>query len=730
MDIVDFVPNTMSFNDGMAGFNEITNKGSTKEEMHKMKGIFSLKSVFLLGAVMIIGSYQLSSKAYAEEVVEEDAVELGEVVVTATRAERLVEDVPASVTIISKEEIEKTYAKTVDDFLGRELGVTVVRGRGLATCPGAFQFHMRGTGSSGRVLILRDGVPLNTKNRGGVDAYDLSATSIQDIERIEIVRGAASALYGSSAMGGVINIITRRAEPGLSGNVSLQAGSFDMGIGSLGLRYGAETFGLRFAAERKQADGYQDIDPWQPHWKVAELEFNHISLGGDLWLGESLLRVDYDNFQTDGTDSAREHWHFTPETNRYRASWEMPLGLGEETVFSLKGYYFDKEFSSIAHGFNPATQAFDILSNRWMYSTADYGVMSQISTVLGNHHLVAGIDFSGATVDDHWGFYQPVASDSKFEGEQNIYAAFINNEMHLGERVVLNAGLRYDHWENTGGRFLEAPGVWQEVPELTDSAISPRGGIVYKIAENTRLRASLGTGFRAPTLSDMFSTAPLPAWGIYWLGNPELEPEKLDWSYDVGMETQPHENFNLSLTFYQSRLSDFLGEEMMLAGDPRLPPWLNPGHMVVLRTINIGEVDIHGVEAGLEFRFNEKWSAFINHTYNVSKVKKHKVEPAYEGNYLPSSPRHISVVGFTYDNPRLFTLSLDITSTGSRYAAIDNAVVFDGFHMVNMKVSRELLEGMEIFANVNNLTDEKWQESIHSNVGVPFNFLVGARYAF
>ena len=198
-----------------------------------------LKFARLVLAGLMVGTGGFSGLSFAEE----GALELEEVVVTATRVERLITDIPASVSVITREEIEKSYARAVDDLLRREAGVLVRRSRGLAFT-GPIAVRMRGTGDTARVLILKDGVPLNTRYEasGGIL---LNEMSLQDIERIEIVRGPASALYGSSAMGGVINIITRPADPGLSGNVSLEAGSFDTGIGSLGLRYGADNFALR-----------------------------------------------------------------------------------------------------------------------------------------------------------------------------------------------------------------------------------------------------------------------------------------------------------------------------------------------------------------------------------------------------------------------------------------------------------------------------------------------------
>ncbi len=680
----------------------------------------------------------------------DEPIVLEEVVVTATRVERPIGTISSSVTVIDREEIEKSYAKTVGDLLRREVGVQVRQPRGLTGLRTGI--NMRGTGERGTgVLILKDGIPLTNKYLGRGTML-LNSMSVQDIERIEIVRGAASALYGSSAMGGVINIITRQAKPGFSGNVSLEGGNMDTAIGSLGLRYGAENFALRFAAEHKETGGYEYRDPWDPLWQLPEMTLNHISLGGDLLLGDSLLRVDFDNFQEDALVGRGTQQDITLETNKFRVSWKTPLrGFGEETVFNIKGYYFDDESNTISHRHNPATGKFDNFRSSSKHSGSDYGIMSQISTVLGNHRLVAGIDLSGANVDHHartvgggrgggggdrggrggdrgsGGIV--VVEDRKFESTQSLWAVFVHNEMSLGERVILSAGLRYDHWENKDGRFFDhADGEWKEFPTVTDSAISPRGGIVYKLTEDTRLRASFGTGFRAPSLSDMYRSGP-DGRRHYDLRNLELKSEKLDWSYDIGVDIQHHDNFTLSLTFYQSRLSDFLERNILQLGDQRIPVGTDSDGLDVRQMLNIGEVDIHGLEASLEFRLNEKWSAFVNHTYNVSKVRKHEQGPVIEGNYLPWSPRHTSVVGFTYDNPQLFTLSLSIENRSSRFARLDNVQEVPGFQMVNMRVSRELFEGLDIFANVENLTDESWMGGSET-IGIPFNFLVGTRYTF
>ncbi|RLA92715.1 MAG: TonB-dependent receptor, partial [Deltaproteobacteria bacterium] len=166
-----------------------------------MKNLIGLWVAILLFSHPFVG--------VAEEAKEmEEEVELEEVVVTATRHETPVEEVPASVTVITREQIEASSGMRVDDILRKYAGIDVRRPSGFLSHSATVS--MRGMGSMpGRTLVLLDGIPLNKADTGTVN-WDLLRA--EDIERIEIVRGPASALYGSNAMGGVINIITRKPE--------------------------------------------------------------------------------------------------------------------------------------------------------------------------------------------------------------------------------------------------------------------------------------------------------------------------------------------------------------------------------------------------------------------------------------------------------------------------------------------------------------------------------------
>jgi len=202
------------------------------------------------------------------------AVELKKTVVTATRTETPVENLSVSVTVLTRDDIEKMHAKTVDDILNKAAGVQIRRNKGLSNTGSHTTLYMRGTGSTSRVLVLKDGIPLNSTYIGSVNIW--GSMSVEDIEKIEIVRGASSALYGSSAMGGVINIITSSAKKGTKGSVSFEGGTFDTYVGNTNIRTSTDRFGLRASAGHKRTDGYEFYKGDQ--WKSYYLNFARKSL--------------------------------------------------------------------------------------------------------------------------------------------------------------------------------------------------------------------------------------------------------------------------------------------------------------------------------------------------------------------------------------------------------------------------------------------------------------------
>lgn len=655
------------------------------------------------------------------------AMEMEKTVVTATRAETPVENLPVSVTVITRQDIEKMPAKTVDEVLDKVVGLQVRRNKGLANTGSHTTIYMRGTGASSRVLVLKDGIPLNMSYTGSVDVWN--TISVENIEKIEIVRGASSALYGSSAMGGVINIITKKPSKEPSGSVEIGGGTFNTYVANASVSMATEKFALRASGGHKRTDGYEYYkdEDWEDYYKTPENNLTNISLGGDVWLGESLLRLDYEYLLEDSLSATTIQYDGEQKNNNYMLSWQMPLSVLD---FSIKSYYFDAEYSSDARRYNSASDSFDQFYYDSTIPKDEYGVLLQASTELANHRMTVGSDLKMASCDSN---YTYAAGDRNFSGKQDFYSLFANDEMvFLDERLILSAGLRYDYWKNHDGDFYDSTTSTErriDYPESSEEAVSPRAGVVYKLTKETKLRASFSTGFKAPSLYYLYKSGPHGS-TRFDLANPDLEAEKMVWSYDIGFDTQPNEHLSLSMTFYQSSFKDFLGDKALSSDE--VPTWFTvDSGMTVIQKVNLGQVDILGVEAGLEFKFNNRWSAFINHTYNESKIEEYDEDTAIEGNYLAYTPRHMTKIGVTYDNPALFTLSVFLTNVGERYGDLENSDTkkLEAYQVADLKISRKLFKGVEIFGSVNNLTDEEYKE-YYTTYNPPLTMMAGVKYTF
>jgi len=185
-------------------------------------------------------------------------IELSEIVVTATRTDRPVEKIPANVTVISRNMLQKRSGLSTDDFLASEPGVDVRRASGIFTISPDIALRGMGANEPSRTLVMIDGVPINKTDTGEANWNRIKS---EDIERIEIVRGPASAVYGANAMGGVINFITRQATRGIYGNITLKRGSLDTYGGdfsiSAGRILGSNQFlNLYLSGTYLKSDGY------------------------------------------------------------------------------------------------------------------------------------------------------------------------------------------------------------------------------------------------------------------------------------------------------------------------------------------------------------------------------------------------------------------------------------------------------------------------------------------
>jgi iron complex outermembrane receptor protein len=652
----------------------------------------------------------------------QEAVELEKTVVTATRTETAVEDLPMSVEIITREELDNMHIKTVDDALSMVAGIRVKRTKGLCTSGGHTVIMMRGMSSTKQIVVLKDGIPLNMTYSGG-SVQPWSEMSVEDIERIEVVRGASSALYGSYGMGGVINIITRAPkEKKLAGGLSYEYGDrMDSQTYNLNLRgMAADWLGLRLSAGGSNTHGYKykKGKDWKEYYKKNDFDRYNISPEIDLKLGKSDLKLQYEHFDDEYTSATSTAYDSESEIDKYTVNYTLPVGM---TDLNAKFYYFDYDSHLNAHKYNQTTGK----HNEFYYESDipkdEYGLMLQATREIKGTVFTIGSDLKWGECESD---YDYAKGPRYFEGKQKQYSGFLNAELPLfKDRLILSAGVRYDWWKNYDGEFYDnTTGELIEIdyPTNTEDHWSPRAGLAYKLTENTKLRASFGTGFRAPGLYDLYKSGPHGS-SLFDIGNPDLEPEEMTFSFDCGFDTRPlyeicnlAEGLELSFTFYHSNYEDFIYSKILEPGE--IPSFFTPDPgMDVKQKVNVGKVHVDGIETELDYTFNAlygEWHAFANYTWNRSKVHENDLEPELEGTYLRYVPRRMANLGISYDHPRWFTISCYIRNIGPIYYDEENTKKMGGYTVGDLKVSLKLprIPGAEAFLNVDNFTNKQYKE--------------------
>jgi len=659
---------------------------------------------------------------------EETIFELEKVVVTATRTETPVKDLPASVSVITEDDIEKIHTKTLDDVLNIIPGVSPERYKGFGTTTGHMGVCMRGTGHASRTLVLKDGVPLNDLHYGTVDLWNTLSSC--NVERIEVVRGAASALYGSSAMGGVINIISRPPRKRARAGLRFEYGSRGTLIASGNYsKVFFDRLGLSISAEKKRSEGYKyyEAERWKDYYKETTTDLLNAALRVDWRLKEgSILKLELERNEEKPVVTTSTRYEIQNIIDRVTLGYRGSAG---KTMYKATAWAYKRDASTTALKYNKSTKAHDK-----PYYTSDipsdgWGFMGQVSRTIKGHSLTFGADLQGAKVETS---YDYAGKGLRFyTGKVSLYSIFVHDEISLLKgKVVLSLGARYDWWKHTKGRFIdETTGKLIEIdyPERGNSAFSPKAGIVYRPREEIRFRVSFGTGFKAPGIYYLYRSGPHGP-RKFDVGNPDLKPERMTHSIDIGFDIRPIEELQATFTYYNSSFKDFIYKKTL--SEEEIPPYFHPEPgQEVIQPVNVGRVDIHGYEAGIKVDLHPHWSIFANYTYNRSIIKEHELAPELEGKKLRKTPEYRFNFGLTYDNPKLFRATATFRNVGPRFYDEKNEKRLEGYSVWDLKISRVLFGGLELSLSVDNLTDEKYKMSWYY-LAPPRTIMVGLTYKY
>lgn len=555
-------------------------------------------------SLFLMGQEAPAQRPAGESAPTESAQEfvLPEVIVTATKIEIPLEQVGASVTVITAKEIERRKARDVLDLLRGVPGFTIVQ---AGSRGGRTSTFVRG-GEPDYNLVMIDGVQIN--QAGGF--FNFANLAADNIERIEIIRGPLSSLYGSDAIASTINIISKRGKGPLKAELVAQGGSYHTTEERLSLRGGIKKFGYSLSAGRYDTDGLLDLNNEAKNTSLRarfDLDPNPLlSLG----LTVGYIQSDF-NFPTDFV-AGRGFPPIDPdqgrETEEIIVGFDLEFNANEWWGNRLKVGLFDysnRDFD----GNDPIPSDFsdiEVFTDERRLSV-DYRQLFRGSpwSHVGST-LTLGFEFEPETFNQD----RKTISSSGAVSRRNLdetrttFAYYLQERLSISERLYLTAGFRFDDNSKFGSSF------------------NPRGSIAYLLRSiGTKIRGAIGTGLKEPRFLETFGLG-----GIQ--GNSDLDPER-SFSWEIGLDQTVWEGkLLLSATYFQNRYKDMIALV---------------GSFLVGTYQNIQEAESHGLETGFTFRLSEEIRFGGAYTYLETEVTDAgglTNTSFVEGEQLLRRPRH------------------------------------------------------------------------------------------
>ncbi len=653
------------------------------------------------------------------------------VVVTVTRMEQRADEAPASVTVLTREDVRASASQTVDDLLRQVPGFSLFRrSSSVVTHPTTQGMSLRGIGPSGasRAVVLVDGVPVNDGFGGWV--Y-WSRIPMQSIDQIEVVRGGGSSVWGNGALGGVVNVITRKPT-GRAAWFQGWYGGYDSYDVDLLVTDVEGPFRISLEGDRYGTDGYKVVKRSRRGSIDVDAASEHTTLNGRV---EAVLSSDVSFFAT-GTyfDEARDNG--TPlqinQTNSGAFSVGGRLRAGDdEWAFALFGdlQEFRSTFSTQAADRNSETLALD----QRVPSTSAGGSL-QWTRRLGAHRLGAGGDLRWMIGETRERVYVAGAFARRREagGQQLVTGVYVEDVWTPHKVVELAGGVRADSWLTSDAQRRETrPAAGSGVPafhafgDIERVMVSPRLAALIHATPTTDVRLSAYQGFRVPTLNELYRSFRVR--NDVTVANEHLRPERLTGG-EAGVQ-QRVGPVTARATGYWNEVKDIVINATQTL---RLPDC--PVGTLCRQRQNIDLARIRGVETEVEVRPARDWRILASHLYSDTEVLEATVQKTLEGKRLAQVPENTATLTVRYDNPALFAAGLTLRYVGPQFEDDLNTLPLGGYATVDVTVSRALTKWAEVFLAAENLLDRTYAVGRTSegtiSTGAPRVGRGGVRLAF
>jgi iron complex outermembrane receptor protein len=659
-----------------------------------------------------------------------------QLVVTATRSEQRVVDVAASVSVVTNERIEQSPAVVADDVL-RQLPTFSLfrRTSSLAANPTAQGVSLRGIGPSGvsRTLVLLDDIPFNDPFGGWV--Y-WTRVPLMNSERIEMIDGATSSLYGNYAMGGVINIMTNRAaprtlvfKPQYGNRATPKLDLFASEVwGRLGVTLDATTL---------QTDGYVT---------VAEQERGPIDNEANVKYENFSAKLDYNPndrvnlfFRAGVFDEDRNNGKIGElnNTNWTHGNGGLRAGLSDGSnidgrIFFDRVRFFQNTFA-VPAATPPRSQSNLTLEKN--VPTNAVGTMVQWARAfqLGGraHIMTAGTDFRWIDGDSDELTYALATGLTPLihrvaGGTQKFVGVYAQDLIEVAPKLQLTLSARLDSWRNYDAHNLETTIATGQptaahrasLPDKSDTAVSPRVAVLYRATDRISLWGSVSRGFRAPTLKELYS--PFRVGAILTLANETLGPERLT-GVEAGISVAPTSDMTVRGTYFNNRVNNPIANVTVATNVRQLQ--------------NLGSTNIGGFQTDVSYRVNGHWGASAAYVFDIAKVHEATTDVAgvnLTGKYLAQVPKHRVSFQVTFTHPRFLNFAIDNQFVGHQFDDDQNVAVIlpnvpgetevglPAYSVTNFTASRTINRNVDVFFGVQNLFNTTYYVGTNpTTIGTP-----------
>ncbi|WP_418184718.1 TonB-dependent receptor plug domain-containing protein [Aliarcobacter vitoriensis] len=587
----------------------------------------------------------------------------------STKTDKTQEDISASVTVITAQDIEKLNATDIKDVLLKSAGMVEIGG---AMGNGGTFVSIRGTRETDTLFLIDGKRANNTAGYIESSNFQYNMVPLDAIERIEIIKGAKSSIYGSDAMGGVVNIITKKDKRALYGSIDVKAGNSSAENGGDKQSYSANIGGN--ISEKL----YMFLDVNKTNRDATGNSNGTFLEGLDSTSGITKLRYDIDDTQNiyasyiKGVDK-REDYN-GPQT--YKVERDI-YTFGYEKVFDKFGVGLDytkaktdtKVSSSVFNGTHDLET--DTLKAEAKISAIDYNYI-----VLGAEATKEEYSRNGMNLSQNF--------------DRKIYNYYIQDEIDLGD-FIFTLGANLDDNDKYGTQW------------------SPNAGAVYKIDDKQRLKLNYSEGFKAPTLKQgdggyVFNERPIPIMNVIILGNDDLKPETSK-SYELAYEFYG-EDTTFKAALFRTDLKDMI-ETRNISTQRTVIPGFPPKISIVSTNqySNIEKANIKGFETDLKYDFNE------NHTLNANYTFL-KTEDESTNEELEYRPKHTFNLGLSSDFAWGISSYLSANYIGTQYYTDSNNTTnkSSGYAIFNAQISKKITKDLTARIGVNNIGDKKFDD--------------------